>query len=109
MTYKDPKIYVEHMLGCIAAIDDYTQGDKSHFYQSRMAQDAVVRNLQVLAESSQRLPNDWKEAQSHIPWRDISGFRNILVHDYLGLDVDLIWSVIEQDIDSLRDALEKML
>ena len=69
-------------------------------------QDAVVRNLQIMAESSQRLSDEEKSKHPAIPWRDIAGFRNILVHDYLGLDLDIIWSVVEQDLPSLRDALK---
>ena len=62
-------------------------------------QDAVVRNLQVMAESSQRLSEEIKTQYLSIPWKNISGFRNILVHDYLGVDLDMIWSVVEQELD----------
>ena len=62
-------------------------------------QDAVVRNLQVMAESSQRLSEEIKTQYPSIPRKSISGFRNILVHDYLGVDLDMIWSVVEQELD----------
>lgn len=109
MTGKDPLLYVEHMLDCIARINEYTEDGVDAFLQSRLIQDAVVRNLQVLAESSQRLPDSLKDQTSDIPWRDISGFRNILVHDYLGLDLKLIWSVVDQDLAALHAALRKIL
>ena len=108
MTAKDSLLYLEHMLDCIARIEEYTAGGMETFMQSKLIQDAVVRNLQVMAESSQRLPDDVKSRSTEIPWRDISGFRNILVHDYLGLDLNVIWSVVEQDIPSLRLVLEKL-
>jgi len=76
--------------------------------QSEVIQDAVVRNLQTLAESSQRLSESAKMTQLGIDWRAIAGFRNILVHDYLGLDFDTIWLVIEQDLPQLKNALEAM-
>ena len=108
MTQKDPQVYIEHMLDCIDRIDEYVDGDREQFFNSRLVQDAVVRNLQTLAESSQRLPEPMKINQPEIPWRDISGFRNILVHDYLGLDLEMIWSVVDQDLPALHRALERM-
>jgi uncharacterized protein with HEPN domain len=92
---KDDNIYIEHMLDCIERILEYTQESREQF-----------RNLQVMAESSQRLSSDEKLKHPDIPWREIAGFRNILVHDYLGLDLDVIWSVVEHDIPKLRDALK---
>lgn len=86
MKHKNDAIYIEHMLVCIQKINEYTEGSKEKFFNSTHVQDAVVRNLQVLAESSQRIPDELKNTQSDIPWRDISGFRNILVQDYLGID-----------------------
>ena len=106
MTAKDDSVYVDHMLDCIQRIDEYIE-DKEQFYSSRLVQDAVVRNLQVMAESSQRLADDIKKSYSDIPWKNISGFRNILVHDYLGVDLDMIWSVVEQDLPKLQQALMK--
>ena len=103
---KDDSVYIEHMLECTQKIPEYTQEGKEHFLRSAITQDAVVRNLQVMAESSQRISSEVKLKYPNIPWRDISGFRNILVHDYLGLDLKVVWSVVEQDIPALRDALK---
>jgi uncharacterized protein with HEPN domain len=102
------QVYLEHMLDCIDRIERYVENDRARFLQSEIVQDAVVRNLQVLTESSQRLSESAKMNQSGIDWRAISGFRNILVHDYLGLDLDTIWLVIEQDLPQLKKALEAM-
>ena len=98
-------VYIEHMLDCIDRIENYTQCDQRAFMQSTLIQDAVVRNLQVMAESSQRLGKDIKQRQSHIAWRELSGFRNILVHDYLGVDLQIIWSVLELELPRLKSAL----
>ncbi len=106
MTTKDDSVYVVHMLDCLQRIDEYVES-KEQFYSSRLVQDAVVRNLQVMAESSQRLADEFKKTYPDIPWRGISGFRNILVHDYLGVDLDMIWSVVEQDLPKLKQALMK--
>lgn len=89
---KDERLYVEHMLDCIERIARYTQEGKLAFYTSTLIQDAVVRNLQTMAESSQRIAEASKRQHPEIPWREIAGFRDILVHDYLGLDMDVVWS-----------------
>lgn len=102
------QIYVEHMLECVDRIERYADNDRARFMNSELVQDAVVRNLQILAESSQRLSEDAKNTQAGIDWRAISGFRNILVHDYLGLDLDTIWLVIEQDLPQLKKSLEAL-
>lgn len=102
---KDDQVYIEHMLDCINRIENYTACNKSAFMQSTLIQDAVIRNLQVMAESSQRLREEIKQMQPHIAWRDLSGFRNILVHDYLGIDLETIWSVLELELPNLKLAL----
>ena len=71
-----------------------------------MLQDAVLRVLQVMAESCQRLSPEIKTAHEHIDWRGIAGFRNILVHDYLGgIDLNLVWQVINEELPALKKAL----
>jgi len=101
-------IYLTHMLECISRITEYVGGDESLFRSSRLVQDAVVRNLQTLAESSQRLTESIKDTEPATPWRAISGFRNILVHDYLGIDVDVIWQVVNRELPPLQAALVRM-
>ena len=76
---------------------------------SSLVQDAVVRNLQTLAESSQRLSDEIKATEPQIPWRELGGFRNVIVHGYLGLDLEAVWRVIAQDLDPLADAIARML
>jgi len=109
MSRKNNKVYIEHMLECIEKVHSYTEGPKEKFFGSPLVQDAVIRNLQVMAESSQRVSDDLKRIHPEVAWRDISGFRNILVHDYLGIDCDTIWSVVEQDLPALHQSLRKIL
>jgi uncharacterized protein with HEPN domain len=103
-------VLLAHMLDCIARIREYTGGDRERFFGSRLIQDAVIRNLQVMAESSQRLSAEAKALEPNVPWAKIAGMRNILVHPYLGgIDADTIWAVVERDLGSLSDALECIL
>jgi len=106
---KEDRVYFEHILLCIEKIEDYTKMDKSLYMESTIIQDAVVRNLQVLAESTQRISDRVKTNYPDTEWQAISGFRNILVHDYLGLDLKLIWSVVEKRLPPLRLEIERML
>ncbi|WP_058615708.1 DUF86 domain-containing protein [Tepidimonas taiwanensis] len=101
-------VYVMHMLECIDRITDYTADGESAFRASRLIQDAVIRNLQIMAESSQRVSETSRLCAPEIPWKAISGFRNVLVHDYLSLDIDLIWPVVARDLPALRAGLERL-
>lgn len=102
------KLYIQHMLECIDRIVEYTRSDETLFRNSRLIQDATLRNLQTMAESSQRLSTDAKETEPGIPWKALSGFRNIITHDYLGIDTDVIWRVVTTDLPPLRDALRRL-
>jgi uncharacterized protein with HEPN domain len=106
---KEDSLYLEHIIDCIDRITDYTEGDQGVFMNSPMVQDAVIRNLQVLSESTQKLSETLKSAHPEIHWKAIAGFRNILVHNYLGLDLAQIWIVIENRLPPLRASLEKLL
>jgi uncharacterized protein with HEPN domain len=96
------------MLECLARIREYTNSDRSRFDASRLVQDAVIRNLQTLAESSQRLSSETKATEPQIPWRELSGFRNVIVHGYLGVDLGAVWLVVEQDLPALSAAVGRM-
>jgi len=93
------------MRECIARVQEYTDGDRARFETSRLVQDAVIRNLQTLTESSQRLSDDIKTTEPQVPWRELAGFRNVIVHGYLGIDLAAVWLVVEQDLPPLAAAL----
>lgn len=106
MTNRDAT-YISHMLECIDRIGGYVQ-KKDQFLKDTLVQDAVMRVLQVLSESSQRLSDTYKQQHDEIDWRGISGFRNILVHDYLGgIDLELVWLVVEKELPKLKSVLTK--
>ena len=73
-----------------------------------MVQDAVMRNLQTLAESTQRISQAAKDAEPTVPWRSIAGFRNVLAHGYLSVDLDVVWSVVAQDLPALEEAMRRL-
>jgi uncharacterized protein with HEPN domain len=96
------------MRECLERIREYTGLERARFDGSSLVQDAVIRNLQTLAESSQRLSSDIKATEPQIPWRELSGFRNVIVHGYLGIDLGAIWLVIEQDLPALTAGVDRM-
>ena len=107
---KDDKLYLIHIAECIERIESYVSGvDKEAFMNSSFVQDAVIRNLQIMAESSQRLSDRIKQAQRKVDWYKIVGFRNVLVHDYLGVDMETVWNIIEKEIPALKKAIHAMM
>ena len=81
---------------------------EEEFLVDSQVQDAIVRNLQVLAESSQRISAELRTRHSEIDWRGLAGFRNVLVHDYLGLNLARIWHIISQDLAVLKTQIEEI-
>lgn len=103
-------VYLKYIGDCIERIRDYTAPGREAFFTNTMIQDATLRRLQTLAESTQRLSEGLKVRTTEIDWRSISGFRNILVHDYLGgIDLKIIWDVIEQDLPDLEEKIKAIL
>jgi len=100
-------LYLNHIIEVINKIQEYTKDcNLSSFADNTMRYDAVLRNLQTMSEATQKLSDQIKIRHSDIPWRDISGFRNILVHDYLGgIDYEIIWSVISLELPKLRKVI----
>jgi uncharacterized protein with HEPN domain len=104
---KDDTLYQIHITECIDRIQLYVQGmDESSFNASPLTQDAVLRNLQILSESTQRLSNEFKILHKEIEWHKISGLRNLLVHDYLGVDTSTVWAIINKELLALKNAVQ---
>lgn len=106
---KDDRLYLIYIQERIGRIKDYASGGRDAFLKSDLIQDAVLRNLQTLAESTQRLTDEIKAKRADIDWRRISGFRNVVVHDYLGVDAQLIWDIVETELPALGSAIDDML
>ncbi len=106
---KDDRIYLRHILERIERIERYTSEGKDSFLADEKTQDATLRNLQTLAESTQRLSDGLKAQSSEVEWHSIAGFRNVVVHNYLGVDLAQIWSIVEQDLPLLKRTVMDML
>ena len=102
------RVLLAHMRDCLDRILEYANAERQRFDASRLVQDGVIRNLQTLAESSQRLSAEIKGTEPQIPWRELAGFRNVIVHGYLGVDLGAVWLVVEQDLPMLTEAVTRM-
>ncbi|MEW6532057.1 MAG: DUF86 domain-containing protein [Thermodesulfobacteriota bacterium] len=106
---KDDRLYLVHVRECIIRILEFTADGKDAFFADRKTQDAVLRNLHTLSESIQRVSPGLKVDYPTLKWREIAAFRNVIVHDYLGIDLDQIWDIIERDLPVLKTEVETIL
>jgi uncharacterized protein with HEPN domain len=110
MTAHADRVYLEHILECTALIQDYTRNGKAEFMASSLVRDAVLRRLQTMAESTQRLSDDLKAKAPEVDWRALAGFRNVLVHDYLGgIDLERVWDAVEFYLPGLETAARELM
>ena len=106
---KSDEAYLRHILEMIRRIEENTRQGKSAFTESHTLQDAVLRNLQTMTETTQRLSGALKATRPHVEWDKMAAFRNVLVHGYLGIDLELIWGVVQKDVPKLKTAIVEML
>lgn len=100
---------LRHILESIDSIEEYVSDGRSAFFSDKKTRDAVLRNLHTLSESALRLSADLKSRHPNTPWRDVAAFRNVVVHDYLALDLEVIWDVVSRDLPALKSQVTAML
>ncbi len=106
---KDDLIYIEHILQAINKIIEYTKDiSQFEFNKNEMIQDAVIRNIEIIGEATKNISNDLKSVHYNIPWKEMAGMRDKLIHDYMGTDVEVIWKTIEKDIPFLQSLIKKI-
>jgi len=106
----DPTAYIKYILESIMLIQEYTrQVSKQEFLARTYLQDAVIRRLEVIGEAVKSLPSDFRDRHSGIPWQEIAGMRDVLIHEYFGVDLNLTWQTVKQDIPALKSKLEEIL
>ena len=106
---RDDRLYLIHITECIERIERYTVPGQDAFLSDTMSQDAVLRNLHTLSESTQRLSDALKDQHPEVDWTSIAAFRNVVVHDYLGIDLPRTWDIVGRDLPNLKRAISTML
>ena len=106
---KDDLAYIEHILDCIRKIKEFTTGlSLKDFSVNELVQDAVIRNIEIIGEASKKISSDTKQIYYEIPWKVIAGMRDKLIHDYLGVDVEVVWRTITEDIPTLEKQIKEI-
>ncbi len=105
------KVYIQHILDAIGAIEKYTDEVSAEKFldgENRMMQDAVIRELEIVGEAVKRLSDNLKEDTLDVPWRDIGDMRNVLIHEYFGVDLEIVWETLQSDIPQLKKILKQI-
>ena len=104
---KDDLAYIEHIQEAISKILRYTQNlTREKFEDSPMVQDAVIRNIEVIGEATKNISSEMTSTFDKIPWKEMAGMRDKLIHDYMGVEIDVVWKTIELDIPELHKLLK---
>ena len=106
---KDERLYLYHMLERCQRIARFIEPGRDAFLVSEQLQDAVIRNVEVIGEAAKRVSAETRSRLPSLDWRAICGMRDVLIHDYIGVDLDEVWTVAITGIPELREALERFL
>ena len=104
------KVLVKHILDAIEEIESYIENiDISDFFNNSMVRFACIKQLEIIGEASNHISEDVKSSFAQISWEEIISLRNLLVHEYFGVDATLVWQIIETDIPELKTEMEKII
>jgi len=107
---RDYRIYLNDILESIRRIEKYTKNlTFEEFKENELIQDAVLRNLEVIGEAVKKIPDEIKNRKPEIEWRKIAGFRDVLIHSYFKVDVEIVWDVIKNKIPSLKRNVKEII
>ena len=106
---KKDSVYLHHILDSIEKIDSYAEVGKDRFMKESHWQDAIIRNLEIIGEAAKRVSDTLKIKTVDIPRKSIAGLRDVLIHDYMGVDLETVWNVIENDLPPFKKMITDLL
>lgn len=109
MNNKDDFIFVNHILDSIDAIENFSNElSKEDLISNRLVRSAIVRELEIIGEAAKNLSNNFKKVNDKIPWREIIGTRDKMIHHYFGVNIDMIWDIVKKDLPELEKELKRI-
>lgn len=103
------EIFLKHILENMGKIEDDTANlSQTRFFKSPLVQDAITRRLEIIGEAVKNLPDSFRKKYPQIPWKKIAGMRDVLIHEYFGVDMKLIWKIIEKDVPKLKKQISNL-
>lgn len=109
MPKQSAALYLSDIKNCIKNIEEFTRGYTFvDFFDDQKTIDAVVRNLEIIGEATKNIPDEFKKKHHEIPWKQIMGMRNKVIHEYAGVDTEIIWQTIKQDIPDLKQKMRRI-
>ena len=110
MSKRDPRLYCDDILESGSAILDFMQQMSfEDFCDDRKTYSAVIREFEIIGEAVGKLPQSLKERRSDVEWQDIRDFRNLLIHEYFGVDLEIVWKIIKDDLPVLIDSVKELI
>jgi len=106
----DDAVYLRHILDAIKRILEYLYNvDETDFQRNYLLQDGVIRQLEIIGEAAKQISQQTRNQHSQIPWKDMTGMRDKLIHDYFGLDLDQVWLTAQTDVPLLQEQIQQIL
>jgi uncharacterized protein with HEPN domain len=101
---------LRHILDAVSRIEEYTKEiEYKNFMENHLVQDGVIRQIEIIGEATKRLSDKTRDNYPDVPWKDMTGMRDKLIHDYLGVDIDAVWDTVKEDIPILKNKLKDLL
>jgi len=105
---KGDRVYLNHILDAIERIESYVAVGRETFLSTPHWQDATIRQLEIIGEATKRLSQNLRSENDHVPWRRVAGLRDVLIHNYMGVDLEAVWQITQKDIPGLKQNVQEI-